>query len=95
MQWFRLGALEGRTNGLVRWLKRYEGAYRTTLTPIGSRYEVMAMDQGEPELRDIWFGAKHSDIPQVLDFRDRSSADPLQTLTGVDERALTQLGLWH
>ena len=24
---FRI-SLEGRTNGLVRWLKRYEGAYR-------------------------------------------------------------------
>ena len=81
-QWFRLGALEGRTNGLVRWLKQYEGAYTSVLTPVGSRYEVTAMDQGVPEARDIWFGARHSDIPQVLDFRDRLSADPLRPLTG-------------
>ena len=90
---FRLGALEGRTNGLVRWLKRYEGAYRTTLTPGGSRYEVMAMDQGAPEVRDIWFGAKPTDTPQVLDFRDRSSAGPLQPLTGVDEGSVDPIRL--
>ena len=89
----RLGALEGRTNGLVRWLKRYEGAYRTTLTPGGSRYEVMAMDQGAPEVRDIWFGAKPTDTPQVLDFRDRSSAGPLQPLTGVDEGSVDPIRL--
>ena len=89
----RLGALEGRTNGLIRWLKRYKGAYSTTLTPGGSRYEVTAMDQGAPELRDIWFGAKHSDIPKVLDFRDRSSADPLQALTGVDEGSVDPVRL--
>ena len=89
----RLGALEGRTNGLVRWLKRYEGAYRTTLTPSGSRYEVTAMDQGVPEVRDIWFGAKHSDVPKVLDFRDRSSAHPLQPLTGVDEGSVDPVRL--
>ena len=93
VQSFRLGALEGRTNGLVRWLKRYEGAYRTTLTPGGSRYEVMAMDQGAPEVRDIWFGAKPTDTPQVLDFRDRSSADPLQPLTGVDEGSVDPIRL--
>ena len=52
----RLGALEGRTNGLVRWLKRYEGAYTSMLTPGGTRYEVTAMDQSVPEVRDIWFG---------------------------------------
>ena len=93
LEWYRLGALEGRTNGLVRWLKRYEGAYRTTLTPSGSRYEVTAMDQGVPEARDIWFGAKHSDIPQVRDFQDRSSADPLQLLTGVDEGSVDPVRL--
>ena len=93
VQWFRLGALEGRTNGLVRWLKRYEGAYTSVLTPSGSRYEVTAMDQGVPEVRDIWFGAKHADTPKVLDFRDRSSADPLQPLTGVDEGSVDPVRL--
>ena len=89
----RLGALAGRTNGLVRWLKRYEGSYRTTLTSSGSRYEVTAMDQGVPEARDIWFGAKPTATPQVLDFQDRSSADPLQTLTGVDEGSVDPVRL--
>ena len=93
VQSFRLGALEGRTNGLVRWLKRYEGAYRTTLTPSGLRYEVVAMDQGAPEVRDIWFGAKPTDTPQVLDFQDRSSANPLQPLTGVDEGSVDPITL--
>ena len=45
------------------------------------------------KLRDIWFGAKPSDIPQVLDFRDRSSADPLQPLTGVDEGSVDPVRL--
>ena len=93
LEWYRLGALEGRTNGLVRWLKRYEGAYRTTLTPSGSRYEVTAMDQGVSEVRDIWFGATQSDIPTVLDFRDRSSTDPLQSLMGVDEGSVDPVRL--
>ena len=93
VQSFRLGAPEGRTNGLFRWLKRYEGAYRTTLTPSGSRYEVMAMDQGAPEVRDIWFGAKPTDTPQVLDFRDRSSAHPLQSLAGLDEGSVDPIRL--
>ena len=53
----------------------------------------MAMDQGAPEVRDIWFGAKPTDTPQVLDFRDRSSADPLQPLTGVDEGSVDPIRL--
>ena len=93
MRSLRLGALQGGTNGLVRWLKRYEGAYTTTLTPGGNRYEVTAMDQGVPEVRDIWFGAKSSAIPQVLGFQDRSRADPLQPLVGVDEGSVDPVRL--
>ena len=48
---------------------------------------------GVPEARDIWFGAKHSDIPQVRDFQDRSGADPLQLLTGVDEGSIDPVRL--
>ena len=92
-QYFRLGALKGRTNGLVRWLKRYEGSYQSILTPDGSRYKVTARDRRVPETRDIWFGAKPNDIPKVLDFKDRSSADPLQVRVGVDERSVDPIRL--
>ena len=88
-----LGALSGRTNGLVRWIKTYEGFYQSFFDGQGSRYLVNAKDRGIKEHRDIYFGRSAHALPIVQGFIDRTATAPLQPAIGVDEMSLDPISL--
>ena len=83
-----LGALSGRTNGLVRWIKTYEGFYQSIFDGQGSRYLVNAKDRGIKEHRDIYFGRSAHALPIVQSFIDRTATASLQPVIGFDEMSL-------
>ena len=88
-----LGALSGKTNGLVRWIKTYEGFYQSIFDGQGSRYLVNAKDRGIKEHRDIYFGRSAHALPIVQGFIDRTATASLQPVIGVDENSLDPISL--
>ena len=87
--------LHGRTNGFVRWLKNYEGLYRSLPYQDGVSYEVDAIDQGFTEFRSIVFPHDifNEGKPEVLHFRDRTAVAPLETERSVDRRSMDPVNL--
>ena len=88
-----LGALSGKTNGLVRWIKTYEGFYQSIFDGQGSRYLVNAKDRGIKEHRDIYFGRSADALPIVQGFIDRTATASLQPVGGFDEMSLDPIFL--
>lgn len=89
----RLVAIEGQTNGFLKWVKKYSGRYESLWSGGLETYRVTAVDGGVPELREIVYDSSGSLLPKVVDFKDSSQADPLSVLPGVDEFSFSPLGL--
>ncbi|MBT7885977.1 MAG: hypothetical protein HN579_05360, partial [Gammaproteobacteria bacterium] len=68
----------GQTRGMVHWFKRYKATFRSDAQPDGIQsYRVIAVDAGIAERRHIQFPLVQGGIPTVIDFSDRTQAQPL------------------
>ena len=92
---FSLVGLAGRTNGIVRWLKKYEGRYQSLRVNEGVRYQVSALDRGHEEFRDILFSSIDGvlGMPKVLAFKDRTVNHALEPNALIDSMSLDPVAL--
>ena len=68
----------GQTRGMVHWFKRYKATFRSDKQPEGIQsYRVIAVDAGIAERRYIQFPLAQGGIPTVIEFSDRTQAQPL------------------
>ena len=68
----------GQTRGMVHWFKRYKATFRSDAQPDGIQsYRVIAVDAGIAERRYIQFPLVQGGIPTVIEFSDRTQAQPL------------------
>ena len=68
----------GQTRGMVYWFKRYKATFRSDTQPDGIQsYQVIAVDAGIAERRYIQFPLAQGGIPTVIEFSDRTQAQPL------------------
>ena len=90
-----LVGLAGRTNGVVRWLKQYEGRYQSLRVDEGLRYRVSAFDRGHEEIRDILFSSTDGvlGMPRVLAFKDRTLDNALEPDVSIDDTSLDPVAL--
>jgi len=90
-----LVGLAGRTNGVVRWLKKYEGRYQSLRVDEGLRYRVSAFDRGHEEIRDILFSSTDGvlGMPRVLAFKDRTVDNALEPDVSIDDTSLDPVAL--
>ena len=90
-----LMGLRGKTNGLVSWLKDYEGHYQSRPSESGILYRVQATDRGYEEVREIEFRSitKRGGLPQVIAFKDRTAAEALKPNALWDAQSLDPVNL--
>lgn len=84
----------GKTRGMVHWFKRYEATFRSTSQPNGVQvYRVIAVDADVPETRHIEFPTAAGSSPKVIDFSDRTQAEPLQIDPLLDQDRIDPLSV--
>ena len=90
-----LMGLTGKTNGLVSWLKDYEGHYQSRPSQSGILYTVRATDRGYEEVREIEFHTStgRRGLPQVIAFKDRTAAEALEPDAQWDAQSLDPVNL--
>ena len=90
-----LMGLTGKTNGLVSWLKSYEGHYQSRPSQSGILYTVRATDRGYEEVREIEFHTStgRRGLPQVIAFKDRTAAEALEPDAQWDAQSLDPVNL--
>ena len=90
-----LMGLRGKTNGLVSWLKDYEGHYQSRPSESGILYRVQATDLGYEEVREIEFRSNtgRGGLPQVIAFKDRTATEALQPNAQWDAQSLDPVNL--
>ena len=90
-----LMGLTGKTNGLVSWLKDYEGHYQSLPSESGILYRVRATDRGYEEAREIEFRSiiGRGGMPQVIAFKDRTAAEALKPNAKLDAQSLDPVNL--
>ena len=90
-----LMGLTGKTNGLVSWLKDYEGHYQSRPSQSGILYTVRAIDRGYEEVREIEFHTStgRRGLPQVIAFKDRTAAEALEPDAQWDAQSLDPVNL--
>ena len=90
-----LMGLRGKTNGLVSWLKDYEGRYQSRPSESGILYRVQATDLGYEEVREIEFRSinERGGLPQIIAFKDRTATEALQPNAQWDAQSLDPVNL--
>jgi len=90
-----LMGLRGKTNGLVSWLKDYEGHYQSRHSESGILYRVQATDRGYEEVREIEFRSitERGGFPQVIAFKDRTATEAMQPNAQWDAQSLDPVNL--
>ena len=90
-----LVGLTGKTNGLVSWLKDYEGYYQSLPSESSILYRVRAEDRGYEEAREIEFRSiiGRGGMPQVIAFKDRTAAEALKPNAKWDAQSLDPVNL--
>ena len=84
----------GKTRGMVHWFKNYAATFHSTMQPNGNRtYRVIAVDANVPETRHIEFPIAPGSTPLVIDFSDRTQAQPLPVDPLLDQDRIDPLSV--
>lgn len=84
----------GKTRGMVHWFKNYAATFHSTAQPNGNRtYRVIAVDADVPETRHIEFPIAAGSSPLVIDFSDRTQAQPLPVDPLLDQDRIDPLSV--
>lgn len=84
----------GKTRGMAHWFKNYAATFRSNPQPNGHQaYRVIALDADVPETRHIEFPKTAGSTPRVIDFSDRTQAEPLPVDPVLDQDRIDPLSV--